>query len=158
MSKIEDQLRMMFPDRDPRDAMHFLLREKKLSYSKVGRVLRVSSERAWRYAQQQGLLTPRSSSPEDRFNPLLKELQLYPGRTPRERLQNLRTRWGSWKAVSLVLGFNKNYVEAYRKVVGLVLSQNRIQKGSWRKKYEATHGKGSVPRLPRDGGRETEQD
>lgn len=157
MSKIEDQLRSWFPDRDPRDAMRHLLRDKRMSYTKIGRMLRVSSERAWRYAQQQNLLTPRTP-PENRFDRLVQVLQRYPGKDSKERLQLLRIRWGSWKTVSSVLGFNKNHVEAFRKKVGLVLSQNRVIKGSWRKRYEEKHGKGAIPELPRNSGREAEQD
>lgn len=158
MSKVEDRLKEMFPDRSPRDSMRHLLSTQKASYAKVGRVLGVSSERVWRYAQQQGLLDVRKPNPTGgRFGPLLDALARHPGHTPRQRLQNLRARWGSWKAVAAVLGFNKNYVEAYRRLIGLVMNQNRVDKGSWRRRYEEIHGKGSIPELPGRSGRKTER-
>jgi hypothetical protein len=157
MSKVEDKLKDQFPGQDPRETMRVLMYDQNMSFNRIARVLRVSSERAWRYAQQQGLLRPKSD-PGGKYNSLIKVLATFPGHTPREQLQGLRKRWGSWKAASAAIGFNKNHVEGYRKLIGLVLSQHRVAKGSWRNKYEQVHGKGSGAERPGDSGRETDQD
>lgn len=157
MSKVEDRLREWFPDQKPRDAMKMLMYDRRMGFTRISRVLRVSSERVWRYAQSQGLLKPKES-PYGKFDNLLRVLRMHPGHTPREQLQNLRARWGSWKKVSSVLGFSKHHVEKYRILIGLVVTQNRVKKGSWRRKYEQAHGKGSIPERSPYGGRETDED